>query len=54
MKDDIKYDIKQRFKEYEQINFDQNEIIKNKQDQLCETMQWKTSRWKNIHRDYSA
>ncbi len=33
---------------------DKNEIIKNKQDQLCETMQWKTSRWKNIHRDYSA
>ena len=29
MKDDIKYEIKQRFKEYEQINFDQNEIIKN-------------------------
>ena len=31
---------------------DKNEIIKNKQDQLCETKQWKTSRWKNIHRDY--
>ena len=32
---------------------DKNEIIKNKQNQLCETKQWKTSRWKNIHRDYS-
>ena len=29
MKDDIKYGIKQYFKEYEHINFDQNEIIKN-------------------------
>ena len=29
MKDDIKNEIKQYFKEYEQINFDQNEIIKN-------------------------
>ena len=33
---------------------DKNEIIKNKQDQLCETKQWKTSRWKNIHRDYKS
>ena len=32
---------------------DKNEIIKNKENQLCETKQWKTSRWKNIHRDYS-
>ena len=32
---------------------DKNEIIKNKQNQLCETKQWKTSRWKNIYRDYS-
>ena len=23
-------------------------------DQLCETKQWKTSRWKNIHRDYTV
>ena len=34
MKDDIKNEIKKRFKEYEQINFDQNEIIKN--DKLLE------------------
>ena len=33
---------------------DKNEIIRNQQDQLCETKQWKTSRWKNIHRDYSV
>ena len=33
---------------------DKNEVIRNKQDQLCETKQWKTSRWKNIHRDYSV
>ena len=29
MKDDIKEQIKQHFKGHEQINFDQNEIIKN-------------------------
>ena len=32
---------------------DKNEVIKNKRDQLCETKQWKTSRWKGIHRDYT-
>ena len=32
---------------------DKNQIIRSKQDQLCNTKQWKTSRWKNIHRDYS-
>ena len=34
MKDDIKDSIKQHFNEYEQINFDQSEIIKN--DKLLE------------------
>ena len=29
MKDDIKEQIKQHFKEHEQINFDQNEVVKN-------------------------
>ncbi len=33
---------------------DKNEVLKNKQDQLCQTKQWKTSRWKNIQRDYTA
>ena len=32
---------------------DKNEIIKNKQDQLYETKQWKINRWKNIRRDYT-
>ena len=29
LKDDIKIEIKKFFKEYEQISFDQNEILKN-------------------------
>ena len=32
---------------------DKNEVLKNKESQLCETKQWKTSRWKNVHRDYT-
>ena len=31
LKDDIKIQIKKFFKEYEQISFDQNEILKNEQ-----------------------
>ena len=33
---------------------DKNAVIKSKEDQFCETKQWKTSRWKNIHRDYTV
>ena len=40
------------FKE-EYMLIDKNEVLKNKESQLCETKQWKTSRWKNVHRDYT-
>ena len=33
---------------------DKKAVLKSKEDQLCETKQWKTSRWKNIHRDYTV
>ena len=33
---------------------DKKAVLKNKEDQLCETKQWKTSRWRNIHRDYTV
>ncbi len=33
---------------------DKNEIIKNKEDQVCETKKWQSTRWKNISRDYTT
>ncbi len=32
---------------------DKNEIIKNKENEICETKKWQSTRWKNISRNFS-
>ncbi len=33
---------------------DKNELIKNKEDELCETKKWQNTRWKDVKRDYNT
>ena len=33
---------------------DKNVVKKNKEDELCETKNWQSNRWKNVSRDYTA
>jgi len=32
---------------------DKNELIKNKEDEICETKKWKKNRWKDVVRDFT-
>ena len=33
---------------------DKNIVKKNKEDEICETKNWQSNRWKNVSRDYTA